>query len=234
MKIGILSDIHGNHYALAEVLRIARKEKIQKLLILGDLVGYYYHPEKALEMLKEWDMVFIKGNHEKILEQLLLKSKQGSDVQKKYGSGHSFALKNLSTDQLQVLITAPDQQKITFDNVKLLMCHGSPWDPDLYLYPDSEGEILDKCNVKDVDFVLTGHSHYPFVYRNQNSVLINVGSVGQSRNMGGLASWVLINTTNKCFELKATPYNITPLLKEIEIIDPEITYLKDILTRNNF
>lgn len=232
MKIGILSDIHGNHYALSEVLKIARKQKVEKLFLLGDLVGYYYHPDKVLEMLREWDCTSIRGNHEVILSQLLLKEMQALEVQRKYGSGHKFALEKLTEEQLKSLITAPDQLKVEIEKVKILMCHGSPWDPDRYLYPDTEKEVLDKCDEKDTDLVLIGHSHYPFVVRNKFSMLINVGSVGQSRTTGGVASWLLINTSNKTFETKATPYSTEQLEADIDIYDPEIPYLKEILKRN--
>ena len=70
MKVAVLSDIHGNHYALKEVLNIARNEKVEKLLVLGDIVGYYYHPEKVMDMIKDWDYELIKGNHEILLEKL--------------------------------------------------------------------------------------------------------------------------------------------------------------------
>ena len=64
MKVGIISDIHGNHYALEEVLKVAIREGVEKLLVLGDIVGYYYHPEIVLEMLYKWSYEIIKGNHE--------------------------------------------------------------------------------------------------------------------------------------------------------------------------
>ena len=53
-------------------------------------------------------------------------------------------------------------------------------------------------------YVLIGHSHYPFVYPNKNSLLINVGSVGQSRLIGGIASWALFNTKSNTFQLRST------------------------------
>ena len=49
MKIAIISDLHGNHYALEEVLKEARIEKIEKILVLGDIVGYFYNPDKIFE-----------------------------------------------------------------------------------------------------------------------------------------------------------------------------------------
>ena len=70
MRVGVISDIHGNQYALSAVLKTARKEGIEKFLVLGDIVGYYYHPEIVLNMLSEWDYEIIKGNHEIILQNL--------------------------------------------------------------------------------------------------------------------------------------------------------------------
>lgn len=93
MKIGVISDIHGNHYALQEVLKVAKIEGIEKLLVLGDIVGYYYHPEIVLEMLSDWDCEIIKGNHEELLQALYEDKIDGEILKKKYGKGHEEALK---------------------------------------------------------------------------------------------------------------------------------------------
>ena len=233
MKLAVLSDIHGNHYALEEVLLVAKKIGVQQLLILGDIVGYYYHPELVMAMLSDWTHELIRGNHEKLLVQLLSGEIEQDILTKKYGSGHQLAIEKLSAEQISILVNAPESKKIKIDGVDILMCHGSNWDSGCYIYPDSSIEILEKCNEPLIDFVLIGHSHYPFVLRNKNSTLINVGSVGQSRVLGGVANWLVINTDNKCFELMATPYDVKPLLAEINAIDPELYYLKNILKRKN-
>ena len=51
MKIAILSDIHGNYTALKAVLRDVENEGVKKLFCLGDYVGYYYEPEKCIDLL---------------------------------------------------------------------------------------------------------------------------------------------------------------------------------------
>ena len=231
MKIGVLSDIHGNSYALQKVLGQARKEKVQKLYILGDFVGYYYDPDKVLEMLKEWDYDFIRGNHEDLLSCLKENKISELEVVQKFGNGHKTALQKLSEAQQTQLINAPNKKKVIIDGVRILLCHGSPYDAGLYLYPDTEKEILDKCDVSDMDFVMIGHSHYSFIYKNKKSILINVGSVGQARNIGGMAYWLLMNTKNRTLEVKATFYDVTPLVKQIESMDPGNHYLKDVLFR---
>ncbi|HEV8512082.1 MAG TPA: metallophosphoesterase family protein [Cyclobacteriaceae bacterium] len=232
MKIAVISDIHGNHLALQEVLKSAQQENAEKLLVLGDICGYYYHPDKVLELIDKWDYELIRGNHEKILAQIKDGSVQENKVREKYGSGHRVALERLSDVQVQRITQAPDSLSLNFQGFKILMCHGSPLDSDQYLYPDSAKDLLEKCDSSHADIVVVGHSHYPFIHRNKHSMLVNVGSVGQSRTTGGIASWLMVNTANNVLELKATPYNTEELELEIDLIDPHNPYLKEILKRN--
>ena len=232
MKIGVLSDIHGNHYALEAVLELASKEKVEKILVLGDIVGYYYYPDRVLKMLNQWDCLMIKGNHETIIEQLLAGKIQEADVRKKYGSGHKYAMEKLNTKELDWITMLPDRNMVSIDGVNFLMCHGAPWDANFYLYPDTDRKVLGRCGEYGADIVLTGHSHYSFVAPVKNGMLVNAGSVGQSRSMGGVAFWTLINTANKSIEIKTCPYNTADLIKAIENTDPDIPYLKNILSRN--
>ena len=67
MKIGLLGDIHGNRYALDAVLTSARLFGIERLLITGDLIGYYFWPREVLELLTPWNFTAVYGNHESML-----------------------------------------------------------------------------------------------------------------------------------------------------------------------
>jgi putative phosphoesterase len=232
MKIAILADIHGNHFALFQVLQQARNEQVEKLFILGDIVGYYYHPNKVMELLSEWEYIFIKGNHEELLSKLLAGELDIKMLQDKYGSGHLAAISSLSSIQIERLITSPEKLSIEIDGLKILMCHGSPWDKNLYLYPDTNVEILNMASETGVDIVLIGHSHYQFLHSSKNTILLNPGSVGQSRSTGGLADWAIINTRNKVIQLRSTLYDTTSLITEVVETDPENAYLKNVLTRN--
>lgn len=231
MKVGVITDIHGNHYALEQVLKEAKNEGVDKILALGDLVGYYYHPEIVIDMLQEWPVELIKGNHEVILQELYENRIDPNIVKKKYGSGHQQALDNLSNETLDRLFSLPTQKSLEIDNVTFQLNHGSPWSIDEYLYPDTDKLTLERCNSVFHDFILVGHSHYSFSYKCQNSTLINSGSVGQSRQRGGLAYWSLINTDNGAFQIKATPYDTSALLKEVQLFDSGISYSSKILLR---
>ena len=231
MKVAVISDIHGNFDALVVVLEKAKSENVTHLLILGDIVGYYYHPEKIMDLLSQWSFDIIKGNHEKILEELMIDSSLNESIRLKYGSGHMEAIDKLTKDQLSFLINLPENKTVQFGEICLLMCHGSPWSNDFYIYPDCKKETIKKCDILGYDFVLIGHSHYPFAIKNENSILLNPGSVGQSRQTGAKASWCIINMDNSCVQFFITDYNTNNLLKEVSEKDPEIKYLTEILKR---
>ena len=232
MKVAVISDIHGNYDALFAVLKKAKTEDVRHLLVLGDIVGYYYHPDKISEALSEWSFDIVKGNHEYILENLIAEPSIGESIRLKYGSGHREAIEKLSAEQLRFLKELPETKSVKFDEVSILMSHGSPWSNDFYIYPDCEKEVIDKCDSTVYDFVLVGHSHYAFAIKNTNSVLINPGSIGQSRQTGGKANWCIINTENKCFQMLSTDYSVNNLLNEIEEKDKDIDYLRKVLIRN--
>ena len=232
MKIAVISDIHGNYDALVAVLKEANKQGVEHLLVLGDVVGYYYHPDKILEALSKWSIDIIKGNHEYILENLIANPSLAESIRLKYGSGHQDAINKLTSQQLNFLKDLPETKSVQFDTSSILMSHGSPWSNDYYIYPDCDRAIIEKCDSKEHDFVLIGHSHYAFAINSGNSILINPGSVGQSRQTGGKASWCIINTENRCFQLLSTDYNTEKLISEVEEKDSEIKYLTKILKRN--
>lgn len=232
MKIAILADIHGNHFGLLQVLKEAKLEGVEQLLILGDIVGYYYYPDKVLEILEDWQYVFIKGNHEDLLMKVLNRELDIKQLEEKYGSGHREAIKKLSDLQIDKLLKSPEKLLINIDGLNILLCHGSPSDANLYLYPDTDIKILNLESDSGADFVLIGHSHYQFMHCGEKGILLNPGSVGQSRSRGGYADWAVINTVNRVVQFRSTTYDTTSLISEVAKNDPGNDYLSRILTRN--
>ena len=231
MKIGILSDIHGNDVALKCVLKEIHKLNIEKLLLLGDYVGYYYNAHKVLDLLQTCSTEMIKGNHELLLEQSAGNRKKLATIREKYGSGIEVALDLLPTEQIEHLANLPEKKELILDGVKILLCHGAPWNIWEYIYPDTADEIKNKCLASEADFVFIGHSHYSFIYEHNNKVLMNVGSVGQNRKAGGIANWGFIDTSNNIFVIKETLYDVKPLIKQVKYQDPENKYLVNVLYR---
>lgn len=232
MKIGILSDIHGNSFALQNVLIEAKKENIEQLLILGDYVGYYHHPDRVVELLSDWKTQMIKGNHETILSKFIKNDDlYKNKIRAKYGLGHDAALEKLSKRTLNNLINLPDNKIVSIDNWSIILAHGSPNCNEEYIYPDAKLDVLNRIDKDIANYIFMGHTHYPFTYKGKHSHIINVGSVGQSRVMGGIANWGILNTTNGVYVQKHTAYNVQKLINELLLIKGTPNYLIKILTR---
>jgi len=63
---GVLGDIHGNREALAAALERLDALGVDRLLCVGDLVGYNADPEDCVRMLRERNALSIAGNHDLI------------------------------------------------------------------------------------------------------------------------------------------------------------------------
>lgn len=69
MKLGIITDIHGNLVALKSVLSEFEKENIDKIICCGDIIGIGPYPEETIKLLLKYKgkVIAVKGNHEQYL-----------------------------------------------------------------------------------------------------------------------------------------------------------------------
>jgi len=231
VKLAILADIHSNSFALEAVLKAVRKRGVDTLLIAGDFVGYYFWPEEVFDLLKPFTVTAISGNHDKMLSKALNSDYYLAEVNKKYGSGLSVALNQLNNKHINWLMSLPESREFKTDNGQILVCHGSPWDNDEYVYPDADEGVLSRYLSLDVKWVIQGHTHYSMIKRLDNVTLINPGSVGQPRNRKPGAQWALLNTESHEVHFFCEQYDVKKVVEESKIRHPELPYLANILER---
>lgn len=231
MRYAVLADIHGNQYAMKAVLNEVKKAGIDKLLLLGDYVGYYYGADELLDLLRQWDIKAIKGNHETLLFRAIKDPSELKKITGKYGSGHKAAIEVLDERDLDLLRSLPEQIEFSVNDLNILLCHGSPWDEDEYVYPDADETTIQKYDDYDHDYIFYGHTHYACEHRRGKKRIINPGSVGQSRLKGGIACWGIFDADKHKFEFRQTPYDTAPLRKEVKELDPTNPYNYEILCR---
>ena len=231
MKIAILSDIHGNFDALNVVLEECKKIKIDKYLFLGDYVGYYYEPKKVWNRICQLNGIKIKGNHEDILKDSISSISINDKIKVKYGNGHQIAQNQLSKEEIEQLYNLPEKKYVRIKKFNFELNHGSPWDQNTYLYPDTDPEIFEKADNPEIYYVLVGHSHYPFIKKLSHSTIINPGSVGQNRQQGGVATWVFMDLDTLTIEIISTKYSVKRLAKKVKTFDPDKSYNYSILFR---
>jgi predicted phosphodiesterase len=63
---GVLGDIHGNREALEAALARLDAQGVERIVCVGDLVGYNADPDACVEILRRRGVVSIAGNHDLI------------------------------------------------------------------------------------------------------------------------------------------------------------------------
>lgn len=228
MKIALISDIHGNADALEVALDSIRKSGCKTIIVAGDSVGYYYEADKVIRLLSEFEIYSVRGNHEEMLRNLV---NFGEDpfLTKKYGSSLKLTLKTVPEADLKLLLNSPLVLSLVFEGLSINISHGSPWNIDEYLYPDSDLDKFENFLKYKEQLFVVGNTHHQMIRRYKGKVIVNPGSVGQSRTDKNMVQWAEIDTENGDITFKSFPYNSGRLLKQILENDPENLLLRKFL-----
>lgn len=211
MKVGILSDIHGNHRALTAVLAEFNSAGVDRVVCLGDIVGYFHQSLECLNTVMDAGIEVILGNHEGVLLGLI-----DCPTQRRNVYFIDNAKKNLSPKQKKWLLSLPKTLEIDVDGKKLAFFHGSPWNPLVeYVYPDSVDEK--KFVGLNYNYIFLGHTHYPMILKCGQVTLINPGSCGLPRDGTWEASAVLLDTEKWSVTFVKAEYDLGKTIEEAQV-----------------
>lgn len=187
MRILLVADIHANWAALQAVAA----EKFDVCLCLGDLVDYGLDASPCIAWVREHCPYFVRGNHDHGVAQNVLSSGR-SGFKFLTGVTRAVTRERLSEDELRFLSQMPVTRLVTLDNTRYLLAHASPRDPlDEYAPPDLDFWTRRLKHV-EADVICVGHTHMPYVLEVGDKLVINPGSVGQSRDGDPRASYAII------------------------------------------
>jgi predicted phosphodiesterase len=174
----IVSDIHGNRWALEEVLADARRHGATHLLNLGDVVYGPLDPAGTAELLLglDWPALTVRGNQDRILFE------PGADERLHPSLAHT---RSRSTPEAIAWLSALPPLAREGD---VLLIHGTPACDETYLLEDATSagvrlkaaaEVGALLGEEEATLVLCGHSHLPGSAQIPGGPLVvNPGSVG--------------------------------------------------------
>jgi putative phosphoesterase len=164
VKLGIVSDIHGNLRGLQEAL--AAMGPVDELLCLGDSIYQFRFSNEVIALLKSIGARMILGNHEEVFL-----SDAGAQAREQDW---------VDSELVAFVADQPHRRMLTYDGKTVLMIHSTPWEPrGEYIYPHNEKLTL--FAEAGADFVLYGHTHAEVVRRIGDVVVVNPGSAGEGR-----------------------------------------------------
>lgn len=220
-KYGIISDIHANHAALQVSLDYLNQVGVDKLLCLGDLVGYGAEPSECIQTVRDKPNVYcIAGNHDR---QVI--GDRDPRMRKTATKVLEWTADNISPANSRYLKQLP--HGLTVDD-NFIMVHGSLVERDAYILNPQEISKNLKCMINDFDglkICFFGHTHIPMLIGtkavitdlqetksfqlDKNDVyLINPGSVGQPRDKCPMAAFAIFDTENWTVSFVRRPYDI--------------------------
>ena len=196
MKIAIISDIHGNLFALEKVLEDIEHEKCDNVICLGDLAMAGPEPDKTIELVKQMNWDIIQGNTDKMIvefdDNMFNTLKSSIPIM-------ANALKNdaeiISDDNKEFLKNLPENLEITINNTPIMLVHGSPRRNNEDILPDLPLEKVEEMvSGTDARLILCGHTHLPCGYQtNTGKTVVNVGSVGRPFTEKPLSCYAIAN-----------------------------------------
>lgn len=217
MKIAVISDIHGNIYALMRALEDIEDNKVDTIICLGDLVGYGPHPNEVISMIKRRNILCLKGNYDASVV-------DGSYTYIRENSINSFSLP-WAVDELRAankfyLNSLPTSLTLEFEDKKILFLHGSPNAINEYLLEGSDNTASIMENLKE-DALVCAHTHIPSIKKFGNKLFINDGSIGKPKIGRPNPTYCLIEVEkNKPIkaEIKEITYEIKRIVKDMTML----------------
>lgn len=224
MIYGVIGDIHSNYDALTAVVNELRQEHVDKVLCIGDIVGYAAEPAKCIDLVRELNCTTVAGNHDYAVVGNFPVNYFHADAR----AAVLWTMKRLSDEYINYLGNLPLVEEL--DGITLV--HGSLNHPEFFDYIRTGADALVSFDILKTPICFYGHTHIPlaiffdkgnisidrgnvFDLSNIDKVLINVGSVGQPRDWDLRASCAIYDTEKKIAKIKRVKYNINDAVQKI-------------------
>ncbi len=222
MRYLILSDIHSNDEALAAVLARVRRKRFDRVVLLGDFVGYGANPNHVIDRVRRIrkEKISIRGNHDKVVCGL-----DSGDLFNPVALAAAQWTAEKLTARNRKFLEALPQGPLEVDKA-FLICHGSPRDEDAYIFSDRDAFV--NFRIFDYSVCFFGHSHIPSVFTlephgirvevvkgdrvrlklaRERRYLINPGSIGQPRDRNPAAAYAIYDAKPRIVHFDRVPYD---------------------------
>jgi diadenosine tetraphosphatase ApaH/serine/threonine PP2A family protein phosphatase len=227
--LAIFADIHANRQAFTACLDFARAHGAERIICLGDYVGYGADPEWTVETvmnLVEKGALAVRGNHDSAIGTLAETMNAEAQAAIEWTRG------KLSAPQRRFLVELP----LTLQEDDRLYVHSEGSSPAKWRYVQSTADAGRSLLATAAHVTFCGHIHRPALYSISSTGkmtsfvptsgvtvqllqgrrwLTVVGSVGQPRDGDPAASFAMFDTTSREITYCRVPYDVDAAARRI-------------------
>ena len=244
MRYAILSDIHSNLEALTAVTERVNKLGVDKIIGLGDLVGFHANPNECLDLLRTWDVQSVAGNHDLVAVGLA----EPVNFSERAKTAIRWTTDRLTNEHRDHLKKLPE---VAVVDERFVACHGSLRSPHEYVKTPERitrmfEDLTERWRPHQICFF--GHTHHPLVYRRRGDAietlrsdtvdldatdyyLINPGSVGQSRDNDPRASFLIFDAARLHVQFVRVEYDYDACRRKTEAAGLAVTRQRRLFRR---
>jgi len=215
----IISDVHGNYHALD---RVMKEVKCDTILCCGDIVVDYPFPQQCIRALKDSCIHICMGNND---YNVAYGQKASDTINQKYAHLAKDLDRNtdltselINDDAKKYLRQLPRECRFVLDGISFYMNHTVPH-LSVHHYLDKNtprSELVEYYQEIQADVIVTGHTHIPYVKNFGDKILVNPGSVGQSRDGDPRASFATFDTAAHRLELGRLEYDVKETIEHLK------------------
>jgi len=226
MRYAVLSDIHANLQAWNAVLLDIRSLHVDKIICLGDIVGYGPNPAQVLESVYANVDHFVLGNHDAVLCGKLDDSLFNDSAR----SILAWTKSQVGRNALQFMSNLP----LALDGQTFRCVHGDFSEPSYFNYIIDPKDALSSWQSTSEQLLFVGHTHVPSIFllgrsgrphvvppqdfelEPEKRYIVNPGSVGQPRDGETRASYCIYDTEAGSVCWRRIPFDIDAYRKSVE------------------
>ena len=213
MKLGIITDLHGNLPALEAVL--PHLADCDGVLCAGDFVNIGPWSEETVQLAKTIpNLLAVRGNHENRILPDRPCGRKSPEAQAHY----AWTWQRLSEDSRAWLGALPEKRELTLEGREISLQHYGLREGYHYLriFPDPGPEDLAALFPKGKDIVVFGHDHAGTILRTARTLYLNCGALGCPGKDRNVARAAILDLGE---QVKVTPlrirYDVEPVIREI-------------------
>jgi len=228
MRLGVLSDIHGNAVALDQVLADLERHPVDRLVCLGDCVQGGPQPAETVARLRALDLPIVMGNADAWLLSGVQTSSEAPSPERQriLDDVRAWSLARLDArDREFIAAFAPTLTVSLGEGRSLLAFHGSPASFDELILPETaEDEFARILGPHRAHLLAGGHVHVQFVRHLGETFHFNPGSVGvayrhrqpdDTFRLDPWAEYAVLTAGNRALalEFRRVPFDVQALMR---------------------